>query len=103
MSIKKFLKEKFLSNLYIRLHGKNNVVKADLSKKVLVKIYGDNNSVIIDDTKHPFVCNIYIGTYDCRVNNCTVKIGQNSSSNGLNAPSPRFVPQYRQNRSLFIM
>ena len=84
MNLKKFIKEKFLSNLYVRLHGKNNLVVADLSKKIFVKIYGNNNTVILEDTVHPFVCNIYIGTYDCRVNNCIVKIGSGSSSKGLN-------------------
>ena len=76
--------KRIFKNHFIRLHGKNNVVNVNLDKKIFVKIYGDNNKVIIEDTPHPFVSNIFIGTYDCRVNNCTVKIGKNCSSNGLN-------------------
>lgn len=73
-----------MSKIYIRVHGKNNFVKTNLSKKVFVKIYGENNKVIMEDTPYPLVSNIYIGTRDCRVNNCTVKICSNCSSNGLN-------------------
>lgn len=75
--------KRLFKNYFIRLHGKNNIVDVDLNKKIFVKIYGNNNKVIIEDTKYPFVGQIFIGSYDCRVDNCTVKIGKDCSSNGL--------------------
>ena len=76
--------KRIFKNHFIRLHGKNNIVNVNLDKEIFVKIYGNNNKVRIEDTPHHFGGEIYIGTYDCRVNNCTVKIGKNCSSNGLN-------------------
>lgn len=65
--------------------GQNNVL--DISGTVIVHgyIYGDNNTVVIEDSKEfgrhsPLM--IFIGLPECPVNNCKVHIGKDLSSNG---------------------
>lgn len=71
-------------NPNLKIHGNNNHVETKYYKKVSVKIYGNNNTVIIKDTNMPVACTIIIGCWDCRVDNCTVEIGENLYTNGFN-------------------
>lgn len=60
--------------------GKNNTIKIP-EWRTKVIIYGNNNTVeIAHDVQ--FTGSIYIGTPDCKTNNCIVKINEGTLSNG---------------------
>lgn len=65
--------------------GQNNVL--DISDTVIVNgyVYGDNNTIVIENSKEfnkysPLL--LFIGLPECPVNNCKVHIGKDLSSNG---------------------
>ena len=63
--------------------GKNNInisPKAYL-RKVRIKIYGQNNTLIIEDNAYLHNVYIRVGFPDCHINNCIIKIGNNTSFN----------------------
>lgn len=75
--------KKFLRRLIkIHNHGKNNFVP-HVPERTLIKLYGDNNKVIIDSSITCFTCLIKIGDSHNRTNNCTVQIGKGSTSNDM--------------------
>lgn len=72
-----------LSNKIIN-RGKNNQVIIDktvLIKKCKIKIWGNNNTIIINPKAYLHRVYIRIGFEDCPINNCRITIGQNTSIN----------------------
>ena len=70
----------------IKFHGKNNSFtypKTANLKKLKIDVWGNNNKIIIADNVHLNNTHIAIGFANCKVENCTVKIGYKSSFNGL--------------------
>lgn len=84
----KFIRKIFHKNKKSKLFnvfGQNN--KIDISDNVTIRgyIYGDNNTVIIEDSKEfgkHSPLSLFIGLPECPVNNCRVHIGKDFSSNG---------------------
>lgn len=65
--------------------GHGNKISANLKHKSLeIHIHGDNNTVKIDSVKGVSNFKIYIGAPDSRCHNCTITIGDNVTSNGVN-------------------
>ncbi|MBR6163319.1 hypothetical protein IKQ26_05490 [bacterium] len=82
---KKFI-NKFLLKPKIKIRGEGNSVsvpKSAYTRKFRVKIFGNNNKVIISDNAHLHNTKIDIGFPECPINNCTVSIGQKTTANGL--------------------
>ena len=81
--IKYFIKEHFPLKVIIK--GNNNSViypKSLIKRKSSVRIYGNNNKVVIKDNCYFHDMKIIIGFPDCPVNDCYVEIGENTSFNG---------------------
>lgn len=70
----------FKSNIY----GKNNSWEGMLPKNVNGQIYGNNNKIIFGENLQHFHAQILIGTKDCSVNNCVLKIGTSSTAGNVN-------------------
>ena len=74
------------NNKFIFDYGKNNIIELpDIKKTGLlpnIQIYGNNNSIFAKDMG-PFAGYIIIGMPDCEINNCKIKIGKESASNGV--------------------
>lgn len=62
------------------IFGRNNSWEGTLPKKTRVQIYGNNNKIIFGNNLQPFQATITIGTKDSPVNNCLIKIGDDSSA-----------------------
>lgn len=67
----------------LKNYGKDNFI-SHIPKGVKIFIYGNNNKILIDSSIHVFKCYISIGDPSTYTNNCTIKIGKGSSSNGIN-------------------
>lgn len=70
----------------INYHGDGNEFICPSSaciKKVRIDYWGNNNKVIIGDDVYLNNTKIIIGFPNCKVENCTVKIGSNTSFNAL--------------------
>ena len=67
-------------SFYHKIHGKNNYINNKSKTKTKIIIYGDNNKVIIGSNVHNNADGIYIGAWDHKTNNCTVIIGDNTTS-----------------------
>lgn len=79
-----FKKLKHLCEFKSNVHGKNNLWEGLLPKKINGQIYGNNNKIIFGDNLQGFHAQIMIGTKDCPVNNCVLKIGTNSTAENVN-------------------
>lgn len=68
----------------ILVYGSGNEIElANPRNKVLkVTVFGDNNQVKIETTDY-FSANIFIGTKDCPISNCTVRVGPKATSGGV--------------------
>lgn len=75
-------KKKKSSNL-IKIFGQNNQINRALSG-LAIEIYGNNNTIFIDESVSYFHGIIYIGVPDCQTNNCKIVIGKNCVCNGCN-------------------
>lgn len=85
MCIRKLLNKIFYISK-IHYHGKNNKFICPTSvclKKVKIVFWGNNNKIILDDNVYLNNAKIIIGFPNCRVENCVIKIGLNSSFNSL--------------------
>ena len=87
--IKKLFK-KFINKIIYRQkvnrHGINNKFICPASvcmKKVRVDFWGNNNIIILEDNVYLNNTKIIIGFPNCKVENCVVKIGSNTSFNSL--------------------
>lgn len=68
----------------IRINGNNNSIiskSADINLTII--ICGEDNIIEIEDNVTLCDDYIYIGTSDAPVQNCTIKIGRDTSSNGM--------------------
>lgn len=64
----------------VNIYGKNNSWEGMLPKRINGQIYGNNNKIIFGENLQNFHAQIMIGTKDCPVNNCVLKIGANSTA-----------------------
>lgn len=85
LNLKVFI-NKFLLKPKIKNFGNNNEIS--LSKNAYYRkaefcIYGNNNKIIIKEGVYLHNCKIKIGFGDCKINNCKVVIGKNTSCNGM--------------------
>ena len=83
LNIKDFIRTNF--PLKVVSKGENNSVfypKSLLKRKSSVKIYGNNNKVVIKDNCYLHNFHLIIGFPDCPANNCYVEIGEHTSFNG---------------------
>ncbi len=75
--LKKYRRQvEFSQNIF----GQNNLWEGDFPKRVKGQIYGNNNKIIFGKNLQNFQAHICIGTKDCPVNNCEVKIGDDSTA-----------------------
>ena len=77
---------KIFYNQKINYRGKNNKFICPDSvclKKIRIDFWGNNNKVILEDNVYLNNSKIIIGFPNCRVENCVVKIGKNTSFNSL--------------------
>lgn len=65
------------------IRGENNKIVKNPKLDIGIQIFGNNNQILIDEDITYFCANIYIGTFDCYVNNCLVSIGKNSMAHGV--------------------
>lgn len=82
---KKFI-NKIIYGQKVNRHGINNKFICPASvcmKKVRVDFWGNNNIIILEDNVYLNNTKIIIGFPNCRVENCVVKIGKNTSFNSL--------------------
>ncbi|MCQ2582024.1 MAG: acyltransferase [Alphaproteobacteria bacterium] len=61
------------------INGENNSVTTPKNSKVLVRVHGNNNNVVVEESIHDEYLTIEIGTKEVQVNNCDIHIGKNSS------------------------
>ena len=66
------------------IRGTGNIIRINKSSNITLTIYGNNNTVIVDNKECLDNFNITIGIPDCLCNNCIIRIGNNFSSNGAN-------------------
>lgn len=83
--IKKIINKVFYIPRIVK-KGKNNIVNIDKTsnlRRLSIEIYGDNNTIIIGNNTYLHNSKIRIGFKNCPVNNCTVKIGENTGFNSV--------------------
>ena len=78
--------KKYRHQIEIRqnIFGKNNSWEGTFPKRIKCQIYGNNNKIIFGDNLQNFHAHISIGTEDCPVNNCVLKIGDDSTAGNVN-------------------
>jgi len=76
------------------LNNDINIKNTKKKNKLMLSIYGNNKVTI--DTEEYFNANIVIGTNDSPVNNCSVFVSKNTTSNGI------YVILMEDNSSLYI-
>lgn len=68
----------------IKTYGKNN--KIDIKKPIFfrkskIRIYGNNNTILIDEHAYLHNVTVRIGFPDCPINNCNIVIGKKTGFN----------------------
>ena len=63
--------------------GIGNKISVPKDSPVIVRIHGNNNTVIQEDSIYPCYATIILGRTDAPVDNCTIHIGKNCSMGGL--------------------
>lgn len=63
--------------------GLNNTISVPDNSPVIVRIHGNNNTVIVEESELPSFATIVLGRSDAMVDNCTVHIGKNCSMGGV--------------------
>lgn len=63
--------------------GKNNKISVPDGSPAIVRVHGNNNTVILEDNILPSHATIVLGRSDAPVDNCTVHIGKRCSMGGL--------------------
>jgi acetyltransferase-like isoleucine patch superfamily enzyme len=67
----------------LTIKGNNNLIQSESNyPNVRILIYGNNNRLIVEKDVQLLCGSIIMGIDDCPVNNCTVHIGKNTTSNG---------------------
>ena len=67
--------------VYTKAIGIGNTIENHFCR-CKVEIFGNNNKVIFGEVVEDFVGSIQIGARDCHVDDCIVKIGRGTTSNG---------------------
>lgn len=65
-----------------RIIGTGNQISLPEEPRIKYRVYGNNNTVIIENTPYKLAVEIHIGAPDCPVDNCRLIIGADCSANG---------------------
>lgn len=63
--------------------GENNKISVPDGSPIIVRIHGNNNTVILEDNEMPCYATLVLGRSDAPVDNCVVHIGKRCSMGGL--------------------